>query len=150
MTVSAESWRDFLARVASKHTVSDGMPWLKYRELQETFGFDLHSDVRALLEATNGVKDEFECDLIWPIERMIVENQRTRCDHRLRKQYMPLDCLFFIADAGDGDLFGYAVVDNAIQCSDIFVWNHEDDSRHVVATRLRDFIEGWILGTIKI
>lgn len=130
--------------------MTDGMPWLEYRKLEETFGFPLHPEMRSLLESTNGIKDQIGCDLIWPIQRMIEENCRIRCDHRLRKQYMPLDCLFFVADAGNGDMFAYAVIDNEIRCSDIFVWSHEDDSRTVVATNLRRFIKGWVTGTIKI
>lgn len=126
------------------------MPWLAYRDLQETIGLELHPELRSFLESTNGVKDRHGCDLIWPIERMTRENARVRCDHRLRKQYMPLDCFFFFADAGNGDMFGHAVVENAIRCSDVFVWNHEDDSRQVVACGLRNFIEGWISGDIKI
>ena len=51
---------------------------------------------------------------------------------------------------GDGDLFGYAVVDYGMRCSDIFAWGHEDDSRRVVATHLHTFLEGWLGGTIEL
>lgn len=151
-TIAAEfeSWREFISRVAPNHTVTDGMPWMQYAKLQETFGLDAHPELRALLESTNGIKSPLGYDLIWSIERIIEENTRVRLDLRLRKQYMPLDCLFFFADAGNGDYFGHAVVDNQIQCSNVFVWCHDDDSRYVVATSVRRFLEGWLNGTIKL
>ncbi len=61
---------------------------------------------------------------------------------------MPLDCLFFIADNGQGDLYGYKVVGNHMKCPDIFIWHHDDDSRIIVATSLRKFIEGRVNGSI--
>ena len=33
---------------------------------------------------------------------------------------------------------------------DIFVWNHEDDSRTWVAPNLSKFIEWWTNGTLKV
>jgi len=134
-------WRDLLKELATDCVLTDGMPFLQYRELQETFGHELHPELRALLEATNGVRSPYDYALLWPIERIIDENRRIRCDRRLLKQYMPLDCLFFFADAGNGDLFGHAVVDNEIRCSDVFLWSHEDDSRTVYSTTLRGFLD---------
>lgn len=147
MAKPQETWRDFIARIAPSHTMTDGA-WTGI--VQGAFGFDLHTELKELLRATNGIKDESGCDLIWPIERMVDENRRIHCDHSLRKQYMPLDCLFFFSDAGTGDLFGYSIVDNQILYPDVFVWMHENDSRYTVATSLRAFIEGWVDGTIGI
>ena len=147
---TTESWRQFLGRVAPTYQVFDGMPWGQYALLEETFGMPVHKELRGLLEETNGTCDESGFYLVWSIERMISENSRIRLDQRLRKQYMPLDCLFFFGDAGNGDLFGHAVVAGEIACSDIFCWSHEDDSRTVVATNLRRFIEGWLDGSIEI
>jgi len=64
--------------------------------------------------------------------------------------YMPFDALLFVASAGNGDLFGYAVLNGAIQKDDIYVWDHEDDSRTWVASSLKDFIKGWTDETISI
>ncbi|MNG40245.1 hypothetical protein D3C84_1287410 [compost metagenome] len=64
--------------------------------------------------------------------------------------YEPFDSLLFVADAGNGDLFGYSIVDGAIPKEDIYTWNHEDDSRTWVAPSLKQFIEGWLKGEISI
>ncbi|PEE41435.1 SMI1/KNR4 family protein [Bacillus pseudomycoides] len=64
--------------------------------------------------------------------------------------YMPFDCLLFIADAGNGDLFAYSILNGSIQKDDIYVWNHENDSRTWVAPSLKKFIKWWSDGTISV
>jgi len=61
---------------------------------------------------------------------------------------MPFDCLLFFADAGNGDQFAFAILNGESRRDDIFVWNHEDDSRCWVALRLDTFYEGWLTGRI--
>jgi hypothetical protein len=58
--------------------------------------------------------------------------------------------LLFFADAGNGDQFAFAVAGGQVRRSDIFVWNHEDDSRTWLAKDLREYLEGWISGRITI
>ena len=41
------------------------------------------------------------------------------------------------ADGGNGDLFGYSVLNGMVQRDDIYVWNHENDSRTWVAPSLK-------------
>ncbi len=68
-----------------------------------------------------------------------------------RDIYMPFDNLLFFSDAGNGDLFCYAILKNGtIEKTDIYVWNHEDDSRTWVAASLKHFIEGWITSEIGV
>ncbi|MFU9037500.1 MULTISPECIES: SMI1/KNR4 family protein [Streptomyces] len=64
--------------------------------------------------------------LIWSAERIVRENQSLREDSELATLYMPFDPLPFFADAGNGDLFALLA---KIDRPDVFVWNHEDDSR---------------------
>ncbi len=52
---------------------------------------------------------------------------------------MPFDCLLFFADGGNGDLFGYSILNGIVQRDDIYVWNHENDSRTWVAPSLKIF-----------
>lgn len=62
--------------------------------------------------------------------------------------YMPFDHLLFFSDNGCGDLYGYKILNGSIQTEDIYVWNHEDDSRTWVTSSLEVFIKGWITGEI--
>jgi hypothetical protein len=57
------------------------------------------------------------------------------------KEYMPLDCLLFIAGNGCGDYLGYPITGNEINTSDIFMWDHESDNRVFKANGLKDAIE---------
>ena len=63
---------------------------------------------------------------------------------------MPLDSLLFFADDGIGDYFGFAVVQGKVPHSRIYFWNHEDDSRSVIAPSLEYFIANSLLGKIKV
>lgn len=62
---------------------------------------------------------------------------------------MPFDCLLFFADAGNGEQFAYSIQDGLIRKDDIYVWNHEDDSRTWVAPSLKKFIQWGLEGIIK-
>jgi hypothetical protein len=53
------------------------------------------------------------------------------------------------AGAGNGDYFGFPVVQGVCR-PDVFVWNHEDDSRASIARDLRDYLERWADGRLKV
>ena len=63
---------------------------------------------------------------------------------------MSFDQLFFVSDAGNGDLFSFVTLSNRFDRFDIFVWNHEDDSRKWVAPNLAKFVEWWTEGKIDV
>jgi len=63
---------------------------------------------------------------------------------------MPFDCLLFFADAGNGNQFAYLILNGEIRRNDVFVWNHENDSRVWVASSMKQFIEWWLNGTINV
>jgi hypothetical protein len=55
-----------------------------------------------------------------------------------------------LADAGNGDQFAFPILDGVARRSDVYVWNHEDDSRSWVAASLQAYLEGLLDGTIPI
>jgi hypothetical protein len=129
------------------------------RQAESRLGVKLPKQQRSLLLETNGVMDMMSVDggkwsksgwLLWPLEKIIKENLQIRSDDSLREMYMPLDCFLFFADAGNGDLFAYTIVNGEIRSPDVFAWGHEDDTRPNVAPSLAQFIEGWMDGTIKL
>ncbi|KKB73203.1 MULTISPECIES: SMI1/KNR4 family protein [Bacillus] len=139
-------WRDF----PGKYTYNKPAETAKLEEIKQTFNIDLPEELESLLKETDGINDEFGCHLIWSADRIIDENKELRNSEIFKDLYMPFDCLLFIADAGNGDLFGYSILNGSIQRDDIYVWNHEDDSRTWVAPTLKQFIEWWIDGKILI
>lgn len=50
---------------------------------------------------------------------------------------MPFDSLVFFGDNGGGDQFAFARLPDR---PDVFVWEHETDSRYVVAGSLAQYV----------
>ncbi|MGW3208395.1 SMI1/KNR4 family protein [Streptomyces sp. NPDC001135] len=110
-------------------------------------GHSLPADLAALLRESNGIEGEYGDGLIWSAARIASESQTLRADAELATLYMPFDPLLFFADAGNGDLFALLP---RINRPDVFVWNHENDSRTWVAPSLAKYLEWWLMGKIKL
>ena len=115
--------------------------------IESAFNLELPLELIDFYKETNGIveilNEEIIGDLIWSVERLIRENQAYRTTPEFE------DWLF-IADAGNGDNFGYGIHENSIQSTDLYVWNHEDGSKTWVAPNLETFVIGWTSGEIKI
>ena len=123
-------------------------PALSAAETQ--LGMRLPQELRELLAESNGVLGQYDLALIWPIERIVADNRLFRENESFKTLYMPFDGLLFFADAGNGDQFAFAVAGGQVRRPDIFVWDHEEDSRRWLAKDLGDYLEGWLSGRIAI
>jgi hypothetical protein len=118
-------------------------------EAEEALGIQFPPDLRALLEESDGLVDEYGAG-IWSVARLLEANLQLREDSRASDLYMTFDNLLLIADAGNGDLFAYPIQgDGAINRPDIFLWDHETDSRQWVAGSLQQFVERWFGGELQ-
>lgn len=127
--------------------------------IESEFNVELPQELINFYSETNGVSISMQIetdgdwigigDLIWPVERLLDENKLYRTNQDFKKNYMPFDCLLFIGDAGNGDTFGYSIHEGKIWKTDIYAWNHEDDSRTWVAPDLETFVNWWNSGKIK-
>ena len=107
-------------------------------------------ELKTLLAESNGVFGQYDLGLIWPIEQIVQDNLDFRANPDFQLLYMPFDQLMFFADAGNGDQFAYSILAGEIRRSDIFAWNHENDSRTWVAPSLSKYLEWWHSGKIKL
>jgi hypothetical protein len=107
-------------------------------------------ELRELLKETDGVKDEYNCDLVWSVERIVRDNLSIRENPEYRELFMPFDHLLFFADAGNGDQFAHAIHAGQIRTADVFVWNHEDDSRTWKAPDVYTYLKWWLDGTMSV
>ncbi|MCW2943187.1 MAG: cell wall assembly protein [Actinomycetia bacterium] len=114
------------------------------RECQRLLGHPLPAPLAALLRESNGVEGEYGLGLIWPVERITADNLAFRTDTDFAQLYMPFDSLLFFADAGNGDQFALT------HRSDVFAWDHENDSRTWVAPGLTEYLEWWLTGRITL
>jgi hypothetical protein len=110
----------------------------------------LPDELRALVLASDGVRGEYELRLVWSVEKIANENLAFRENADFRTLYMPFDHLLFFGDAGNGDQFAFTVLAGEVRRRDVFVWNHETDSRTWIAPNLPMFLEWWCAGRIAI
>jgi hypothetical protein len=103
----------------------------------------LPDDLVTLLTETNGVTGEYGLGVVWPLERIVTDNLRFRTS--FRDLYMPFDGLLFFADAGNGDQFAFAVKPEGPR-DEVFIWDHEDDSRRWYAASLSTYLKEWLTG----
>ena len=113
-------------------------------------GVRFPAELSSLLEESDGVSGEYGLALLWPVSRIQKDNLEFRGSEDFRTLYMPFDCLLFFGDAGNGDQFAFSILQGEVRRSDIFVWNHEMDSRSWVAPSLGTFYDWWLTGKLKI
>lgn len=143
-------WKEYIQSATTGYHFAKPVIKSDIRQIKEQLDVDLPTDLFELLSETNGVFDEFNCPLIWSTNQIIEDNLFFRTFNDYKDIYMPFDHLLFFSDAGNGDLFGFPILNGSIQRDDIFVWDHESDSRKWVASSLKDFIEGWANSRISV
>ena len=119
-------------------------------QVEEMLRVELPEELKSLLAESNGIFGSYGLGLIWPTQRISEDNLAFRRDFEPGDLYEEFDTLLFFADAGNGDQFAYKITDGRILTREIYAWNHEDDSRTVVAPSLKDYLEGWLQETIEI
>lgn len=140
-------WRQRISQWASYAEFHDGATEAAIRECEAALGQRLPRDLAELLGETDGVDGEFGPGLIWPVAQIRRDNLMFRSNIDFGKLYMPFEPLLFFADAGNGDQFAFVMRDRP---ADVFVWDHETDSRSMVAGSLALYLQGVIDGTISL
>jgi hypothetical protein len=143
------SWIEFLKSISDDFVFTKGVTDQALAETESILGFSISSELHDLLKETNGVESKSAHLLfILSIERIKQDNLEMRNSQSM-DLYMPFDDFLFFADCGNGDKFGFPIVKNGRIRKDVFMWNHEDDSRSWCAPTLRTFIQWWNDGKIK-
>jgi hypothetical protein len=148
--IQSEMWIDYLSGIYKECEFKAPASEAEIASIKEDLNVGLPAKLAGLYNETNGVYGSYGTSFIWSTEQMVRENLFFRTLHEYRDLIKPLDTFLFFSDAGNGDLFGYAIEDGMIQSEEIFVWNHEDDGRSVIASSLEEFIKGWIMGEISV
>jgi cell wall assembly regulator SMI1 len=95
----------------------------------------------SVLNESNGLFGEYELGLIWPLERIVRDNIDFWSNQNFKKLYMPFDHLLFFGDAGNGDQFFVPLHHKLLNNEEVYVWNHEDDSRTWVAPSIYKYLD---------
>jgi len=142
-------WTELARRFQPEARAAPPAPSAVVEEAEEALGVQLPAELRALFEETDGLIDEYGAG-IWSVARLVENTLRMWEDFSGGDLYMPFGNLLLIGDAGNGDLFAYPIQgDGAINRADIFLWDHETDSRQWVAASLRQFVERWFAGELQ-
>lgn len=142
-------WREYISSLSDKAVFASPASWAVMDLAERALGVKFPDELRELLTESDGVEGEYGLGLLWPAERIHEDNLSVRSNGSFKDLYMPFDCLLFFADAGNGDQFAYPIQNGEIRRNDVFVWNHEDDSRTWVAPSLKQYFEWWPAGKLK-
>src|SRR5262245_45741175 len=140
-------WRERIAGWTDQATFQQGASDAASRACEAAVDQRLPRDLVDLLQDSNGVEGQYGLGLVWPVERIQADNVRFRTDATIASLYMPFEPLLFFADAGNGDQFAFVMRDRP---ADVFVWDHETDSRTWIAPSLASYLEWWLDGRITI
>ncbi|WP_089686255.1 SMI1/KNR4 family protein [Catalinimonas alkaloidigena] len=145
------NWKKFLSRLDLLETPASfglhppGTPAQLHRLAAQFALVELPAALEELYTQTNGITVSTDGngldELVWSIEKVIEVNQSYRANLDFKSLFMSFEQLLFISASGNGDLFGFVTLQNSFERQDIFVWNHEDDSRTWVAPSLTVFLE---------
>ncbi|MFE3658415.1 SMI1/KNR4 family protein [Streptomyces sp. NPDC059165] len=130
-------WRESAAEAFAGVELTDPVGAEALADAEQRLGRSLPSELREFLLESNGLIGRSGVDSVWPLERIVSGNINFRSDVSMRDLYMPFDPLLFFGDNGGGDQFAFVQQPDR---PDIFVWEHESDSRRWVANDLRDYL----------
>ncbi|MEU3693185.1 SMI1/KNR4 family protein [Streptomyces narbonensis] len=106
--------------------------------VESALGQPLPPQLAGLLRECNGVRGRFGLDVVWSAERIAKDNAGFRGARDFTELYMPFEPLMFFGDNGGGDQFAFV---RTPQRDEVFVWDHETDSRYLVSYGLDEYIE---------
>ena len=143
-------WRSFLQSLSPHCRFSSASTTDFISDAQRRLQVGFPAELIELLSESDGIQGQYGLGLVWSVERIVADNLAFRANADFQKLYMPFDCLLFFGDAGNGDQFAYSICAGAIRRSDVFAWEHEQDSRSWVAPSLRTYLDWWLTGRIKL
>lgn len=141
-------WKNYISNIVEDAQFNAPVTEKELRSLKEELNIELPKPLIELYRETNGVKGPYY-SYIWSTKMLIKENLSVLRIEEFENYKKPDNLLFFV-DAGNGDLFGYLIINGKVESEDIYVWNHENGSQRVVAPSLKEFIKGWYSEEISI
>jgi SMI1/KNR4 family protein SUKH-1 len=105
---------------------------------ESAVGCELPDDLRALLDQTDGLGD----GLVLSAGEIAQVNLDMRTTRDFAELYMPFEPLLFFGAEGNGDLYAFRILAGDARSTDVFVWDHESDSRTATAFGLERYVRG--------
>ncbi|MZD08477.1 SMI1/KNR4 family protein [Streptomyces sp. SID5785] len=106
--------------------------------IERQLGQAVPASLRELLLETDGITDDYGTDVVWSSAKILSENVAFRQNVQFRELYRSFDALMFFGDNGGGDQFAF--VRDPVRDGNVFVWDHETDSRTRVSASLEEYL----------
>ena len=129
-------WRDLAAELGLAVTDPASRPDVEAAEA--ACGCALPDVLRELLAETDGLGGR----LVFSAREIARVNREMRTTPDFAELYMPFDPLLIFGAEDNGDLFAFRILAGAADPMDIFVWDHETDSRTATAFGLERYLRG--------
>ncbi len=97
--------------------------------IEDDLAIKLPDELKKILLETNGVEDEYGCELVWNCGDLIQKNRCLREYEENKGLFMSFDSCLMFGEDGNGDQFFFPVLPNGEIKSEILIWNHETDER---------------------
>jgi SMI1 / KNR4 family (SUKH-1) len=129
----SHDWR-VLAEIALLRRVTPAPAEAAVADTERVLGSRLSESLRDLYAHSDGLTDEWGYAYVLPISDLRQQNQHFRT--AFGDLYMSFDDLILFGQLGNGDMLFQPLVprDN----ENVFVWDHEDDSRTWLASDVAD------------
>lgn len=131
-------WREEILRVMGDAELGAPASEEALAAVETALGQSLPTKLVALLRECDGVRGRHGVEIVWSAERIARDNAYFRADEDFAELYMPFGPLMFFGDNGGGDQFAFV---RTPERDEVFVWEHETDSRFLVAHRLKQYLE---------
>ena len=145
-----DDWKTYITSLHSRAAFHAAAAADDLQRTESGLRVALPRDLRALLAQSDGVAGRYGEGLVWPSAQILKVNLEFRSSPSFRDLYMPFDALLFFADAGNGDQFAYRILNGRATEHDIYLWDHENDSRSWKASTLRQYLEWLSTGRMQV
>ena len=149
MVETGQSWRELVATLCPRAVFGPPAADAEIAEAERRLSIPIPDDLRTLLAESDGVMDEYGWEILWPLPRIVANNDDYRHNPAFAS-YMPIDVFLFFAESGDGQPFGYSISGTCEVQGHVFVWNQIEDSRTKVADSLAGWLKGWLEGSLTV
>ena len=143
-------WRERIKYLSTAAEFSPSADASAIARAEEALSIRFPTELADLLVESDGVSGEYGLGLLWSVSLIQEDNLSFRRSIDFRTLYMPFDNLLFFGDAGNGDQFAYSIIHGEVRRADIFVWDHESDSRTWAAPSLELYFDWWLTGKISV
>ena len=140
-------WRELILGLCPEAELQPPAEGTQIAAAEAALGVSFPEELASLLRETNGVSDDYGMGVVWSCERIATNNIEFRSENGFADLYMPFDHLLFFGDHGNGDQFAYAILAGEIRNPfNIYIWDHEDDSRTCWAFWLTQYLQKALTG----